>query len=151
MSTFSSYLICPSSPARVNAHVVRIVGVLVCTLAVLFLWTKWLVVPLLFVFDFWVRGYAQPGWSPLRGLARQISTDWLEISPVLIPEAPKRFAARIGLFLSVLALGFGLIGSLGVASTIVGILAFFSALEGFFGICVGCYVYTFLVRVFGIS
>jgi hypothetical protein len=88
--------------------------------------------------------YALRAWtsykSPMQRLGRILAR------AVGIPEkrsdaAPKRFACRIGFFFAV-----GIVALLPVApkmaAVTAGTLLFFNVLDGVFGFCVGCWMYT---------
>jgi len=71
-----------------------------------------------------------------------VKTCKLPIKPVYLP--PKRFAARIGLLFSITIF---ILKLLAIDTIIVSaVLTFFAALESFFSICAGCYVYSFLMQ-----
>ena len=68
-----------------------------------------------------------------------------------ISYPPKKFAAAIGLFVSAGGFLFGLIGFTIVFAVFASILLFFSFLEAAFGLCVGCRIFAFLVKLGWIS
>ena len=99
---------------------------------------QWLLIFL--AFDFFIRA---TGWfiSPFYFLAKKMTAFlYFEKKPVF--AAPKRFAAMLGFLMSVLVAFFyasptGIF--LGIALMLV------AALESVFNICIGCYIYNFLV------
>ncbi len=137
---------CPISMERVDERAARLVGFLVLFIVILqFLFPSivWLV---LLSADFAARAFYRPA-SPLARLSR-CAVERFGL-PHIVDAAPKIFAARIGLFLSVAALLCWLIGwetGWELLLVIMGICAFF---EAFFGYCVGCKFYTLWVRLKG--
>ncbi|MBD2756195.1 DUF4395 domain-containing protein [Spirosoma validum] len=140
-----SNLICPVDGVQINEVKVRLIAGFVLLTTLLFLLTGWLLLPILLLVDFSLRSFNLGKYSPFGNGA-----DWL-VKTVRLPykatdQAPKRFAARIGLCFSLLILGL----HLAHVSTLfpAAILAGFAALESLVGICAGCYVYTLYVRLF---
>lgn len=142
-------LICPADGVQINETKVRLVAGLVLLTGLTYLTTGraafgWLALPLLLTLDFSLRSFDLGKYSPFGTVA-----DWL-VKTLGLPykgtdQAPKRFAARIGL-------GFGLLIStlhlVGVPTIIpTTILTVFATLESVFGFCAGCYVYTFSTRL----
>lgn len=131
---------CPVDLVSVNENRVRLVALLVLLSGILFLWTGWLGIVVFLIVDFSLRSFNLGKFSPLFNLAG-IITNLLKLSNKPTDQAPKRFAARMGLaFTSVILicdiLQFHItVTSLGLA------LCFFAFLESFLGICIGCHVY----------
>jgi hypothetical protein len=75
-------------------------------------------------------------------------TGLLKLPVNLIDKAPKIFAARMGL---VMSLAFAILFALQLGSTaavIAGVLVFFAGLEFAFAFCAGCTIYSYLVLPF---
>lgn len=138
-------LICPTDGVLINETKVRLVAGLVLLTAIAYGLTNWLGLPLLLVVDFGLRSFDRGRYSPFGHLA-----DWLRKTLQLgyrpTAQAPKRFAARIGVAFGCLITVLHVTGSDTGLPT--GILALFAALESLAGFCAGCYVYTFYVRLF---
>ncbi|GAB3973590.1 DUF4395 domain-containing protein [Spirosoma terrae] len=137
-------LICPVDGKQINESKVRVVAGLVLVTALIYLITNWLFLPVLLLIDFALRSADAGKYSPLGNVADGI------LSVITLPnkptdQAPKRFAARIGLGFSVLIIGLHLLG----ISTVIPVatLAVFAALESLAGFCAGCYVYTYYIRL----
>jgi hypothetical protein len=96
--------------------------------------------------DFALRALINPCWSPLAAAGRAVVSR-LPPGGRRVPFAPKRFAAGIGLLLSLSASVLGFSGFAPAAWALVGILAFFAALEAALGFCAGCVAYNGLVRL----
>jgi hypothetical protein len=110
----------------------------------MYLITNWLFLPVLLLIDFALRSAEAGKYSPSGNVADGI------LSVITLPnkptdQAPKRFAARIGLGFSVLIIGLHLLG----ISTLIPVitLAVFATLESLAGFCAGCYVYTYYIRL----
>lgn len=105
----------------------------------------YIVVPLFWI-DFFIKSIFQPHWSPFGFIARFIVR---KQKPEYVGAIQKRFAWSIGLFLATIMLigpiGFGIRGMLPL--TICLVCIFFMWLESSFGICLGCNIYTFLIRI----
>ncbi len=132
-----------STTAITNESKIRLVAFFVFLSAIIYFVTNAVFIPLLLTIDFALRSFDLGKYSPFA-----IVSDWLvktlklPLKPVYLP--PKRFAARIGLLFSVAILVLHLLGISIIILTSV--LTFFAALESFFSICAGCYVYSFLQR-----
>lgn len=136
---------CPVDGVQINETKVRLVAGLVLITGLVYLATNWLALPLFLVIDFSLRSFDFGKYSPLGNLA-----EWL-VKAFRLPykgtdQAPKRFAARIGLAFVLLISAL----QLAAISTLIptGILVIFATLESVFGFCAGCYVYTFYIRLF---
>jgi uncharacterized membrane protein len=135
---------CPISNERVNERVARIVGLLVFLTAMLALWkpsSLWLA---LLSVDFAARSFYRP-WSLFANLARPLALRWG--APQIVDAAPKIFAARIGLGLTLAAWFFAWIGIGSLSEILLGIMAICAFLEAFFGYCVGCSFYSLWKRI----
>jgi hypothetical protein len=134
--------ICPVSDARADENVVRtiaIVTVLITTAAIL---TGSYLIFILLGADFAIRSFSSGTGSPLKILSGQISGVLGIRNKKLIDAAPKKFAAMLGMTFSLLAGLFLLINLPVAAITTASILIFCALLEGVFGFCLGCFVYT---------
>ena len=136
-------LVCPISPLRVNENVVRLVAALVILLVSLYIYTGSPYIILLLIVDFYIRAFTAFKFSPLSWTANQISA-LSGLREIRIDKAPKIFAARVGLLFTLAILLLFYIhppSSIVVAFVLIG----FAALEAVFNICVGCWVYSYLV------
>lgn len=127
----------------VNGQVVRLVAFTVVLLTIVLLLTQWEWLGIFLVVDFFIRAFTTL-LSPLAALARLI-LEKVGVAPKPIFAPPKKFAAGLGFVFSaatVVFLHFGLItGSFVVG----GILIFCAVLESVFNVCLGCYVYNWIV------
>ncbi len=86
--------------------------------------------------------------SPLGQLATRVIAPRLRVGPRLVAGPPKRFAQAIGLVFSSssVVLWFGL-GAQSAAWVVIGLLGVGAVLESAFGLCLGCKVFTLLMRI----
>ncbi len=136
--------LCPISMERVDERAARLVGLLVLLIVILQFTIPSILWLILLLADFSARAFYRPA-SPFARLSRCAVERFG--APRIVDAAPKIFAARIGLILSVAALLCLLIGwetGWQLLLTIMGICAFF---EAFFGYCVGCKFYTLWIKM----
>jgi len=135
-----------SFPNPVNEVAARVVagGVVVLSATILATHQWWLLLPL--AYGFVARVATGPTLSPLGQLATKVVAPRLT-RPRLVPGPPKRFAQGIGAAVTVLAsiLHFGF-GADGAALALVGMMVFFATLESVFAYCVGCRIFSLLMR-----
>ena len=131
-----------------NENKIRVIAFLVLVLISVYIFTQWIAIPDLLLLDFGLRGFHFTKYSPLgwvaEGLVKLLG---LGVKPIFL--APKRFAAKVGLVFSATIIALQLFGINTIA--VSSILAICAALESLAGLCVGCYVFSFLQRfkIFG--
>ncbi|HVE46200.1 MAG TPA: DUF4395 domain-containing protein [Acidimicrobiales bacterium] len=136
-----------SFPNPVNEVSARLVagGVVLMSLATLLFDQPLLLVPI--AYGFVARVLAGPRFSPLALLVTEVITPRLAIPERLVPGPPKRFAQGMGAAMSVtaavLALGFG---NHGAAYALLAALIAAATLEAVFAICLGCQIFSLLMR-----
>ena len=134
---------CPVDGVKVNENKVRTVAFFVLLIGIAYLLTSLWILPLFLVIDFALRAFDYGKFSPLARLS-DVVVKTLNFPVQLIDQAPKRFAAGVGL---VFAIAISTLHFLGINTLILtSVLVVFAALESLAGICAGCYVYTFLRR-----
>ncbi|QMW00607.1 DUF4395 domain-containing protein [Spirosoma foliorum] len=136
---------CPVDGVQINETKVRLVAGLVLITGLVYLASGWLVWPLLLVVDFGLRSFDLGKYSLFANLAEGL-VKTLRLPYKATDQAPKRFAARVGLAFGLLILGLQLAAISTLIPTMV--LVIFATLESVFGFCAGCYVYTFYIRLF---
>lgn len=138
-------------PVFIQENVVRSIATLVFLLALLalVLGSPW--VSLLLAIDFALRSLVTPKASYLAAVARRFIAPRLGKKRGEIPFRPKRFAAGIGLILSLAGFAFALSEIFIGFYVTMGILALFSSLEAFAGFCAGCEMFAILMRLHVIS
>jgi hypothetical protein len=97
--------------------------------------------------DFVLRAGFGPKASPLARLAGRVVRPRFTTPPRPTPGPPKRFAATVGAVFSVAIPVTYYLGGHTVAWVLVGVMIVFPVLEAFFGICVGCQVFSVLMRL----
>jgi uncharacterized protein DUF4395 len=136
-----------SFPNPVNEKAARVVAgvVLATVIATLLTGWYWLLIPL--AYGFWARVLTGPTLSPLGWTAQNV------IAPRLgrkkpVPGPPKRFAQGIGAVMSTGALVLALIvGDHTAADGVLVAILLAAGLESIFAYCVGCKVFSALMRV----
>jgi Domain of unknown function (DUF4395) len=133
-------------PSIVDDVTVRLIAGLVLLLAVLALGTGawWLYAVL--AGDFVLRAGWGPSASPLARVAKVVRPR-LPATPRWTAGPPKRFAAAIGAVLTVAATALWLAGTTTPVVVIGVVMVVFPALEAGLGVCVGCIVFGWLMRV----
>jgi hypothetical protein len=138
------YIICPVSDRKTDENVTRIAAVLTVIITVAALAANSYIILFLLAADFAVRSFTSGNGSLQKILSGQIA-GMLDIrNKKHTDAAPKKFAAFLGMTFSLIA-GLFLVVQLPVAAFITAsILVFCALLEGIFGYCLGCLVYTVL-------
>jgi Domain of unknown function (DUF4395) len=136
-----------SFPNPANEVTARVVagGVVVICVAIVSFGQPWLLIPL--CYGFWARVLTGPTMSPLAMLASRVVAPRLA-APRPVPGPPKRFAQAMGVAFSTTAviLWFGF----GQSTPALGVIAALTAAavaECVFGLCLGCKIFTLLMRV----
>ncbi len=134
-------------PLFISESVVRSVAfqVLLLTALAILLRSPW--IALFLALDFALRSIVTPKISPLALIARKLIVPRVRKKRAPMPFRPKRFAAAIGLTMSVAACIFGFTGIYPGFYIVLGILALFSSLEGFVGFCAGCKIFVILMKL----
>lgn len=137
-------LVCPISNEKVNEHLTRLNAFFTILLVAAGFIFNSALFPLVLLADFFIRAFANSKYSPVSyassGLARL-----LQLGKKPIDKAPKIFAARMGFVMTLVIAILFIFGFYTSSMVVAGILVFFATLEFAFGICVGCYIYTYFV------
>ncbi len=137
-------IICPVSNIKADEAVLRTSAVLTVLIAAAALILNSYLIFLLLAADFAVRSFFTGISSPLKIISNRIAGILNLTNKKFTDAAPKKFAALLGMTFSLLA-GLLLLFQLPVAAVITASLLIFCAfLEGVFGICLGCFIYTVL-------
>jgi hypothetical protein len=137
-----------SFPNPVNEITARLVAGGVVLLGVIaILWDQqWLL--FIIAYGFLARTLTGPTLSPLGQIATRIITPALNLPPKYCPGPPKRFAQAIGATLSVAAVALSsAFNSAQGAYLVLSVLVFFAFLESVFGFCLGCKIFSLLMRL----
>ena len=135
--------VCPISFKQVNEKAARINAILSALSVVLFLVTSYKFIIVFLAIDFFIRGFIDPLYSFYSAISKSI----LRLSnskPKLIDGSPKIFAAKLGFLLSLFILFFALFAFQTIAIILGIILISLALLEGVFGYCVGCKIYSII-------
>ncbi len=136
-----------SFPNPVNDAAARSVALGVVALCVLTFVSGWAWLLIALTYGFAARVAAGPTISPLGQFATRVSAPRLGRWERFVPGPPKRFAQTIGLAFSLAALITWLeVGWLSARWILVPLVAA-ASLEGFFGFCLGCAIFGWLIRV----
>ncbi len=137
-----------SFPHPINASVARSVaaGVVAMAVATIVFNQPW-IIPII-AYGFIARVAAGPRLSPLALLVTKVIVPRFKLPYDPVPGPPKRFAASIGVVFSLTALilefGFGYTTA---AYIVLGGLIFAASLEAVLGFCLGCQVFSILMRI----
>lgn len=133
-------------PNPVNETSARIVATGVVLMSVLFVVTgnPWILVPL--TYGFVARVLTGPLLSPLGRIATEVITPRMKRTHVLVPGPPKRFAQGIGAVFSITASVLWIIDLRTASSVVIAMLACAASLEAFVGFCLGCAIFSRLMR-----
>ena len=133
-------------PNPVNEKAARVVAGAVVLLSVAAIATGWRWPLIVLAVGFALRVAAGPRFSPLGLLATKVVAPRLG-APKLVPGPPKRFAQAMGLTFSLAAVLLAYVFDAETAAWVVtGLLAFAAFLESALAICLGCQVFSLLMR-----
>lgn len=135
-------------PNPVNEVSARLVagGVVLLTLVILLGGQTWAVG--LLAYGFVARVLTGPTLSPLGQLVTRVITPALPFEPKMVAGPPKRFAQGIGATLSVsAAIAYFAFGSTTVALVLVAMITVAATLESVFAFCLGCVMFSGLMKV----
>ena len=136
-----------SFPNPVNEKAARVVAgcVLVVAIVALVAGWHWLLLPL--AIGFWLRVLFGPRLSPFALFATRVAAPRLG-PPKEVPGPPKRFAQGMGAAMTtagaVLATGFE---AYAAADVLLAALILAAGLESIFALCLGCHVFSLLMRL----
>ena len=135
-----------SFPNPVNETAARTVATGVVALTVLALVLESPIVVAVLCAGFWARVLTGPTLSPLGQLATRVVAPRVTSTPRLVPGPPKRFAQGMGAAFSTAALICSLTVGWTATAVLLGLLLVAASLEAFLGLCLGCVVFSWLVR-----
>lgn len=137
---------CPVSGQLVDEGAVRLTAFCVLLVMLAFTITVWWPLAAFLAADFLVRALGKGKYSPLYICSRTLLR-WSKSPPTMIDAAPKRFAAGIGLALSLLAMLLCLGGFATAARVVAAVIMACAALEAFARLCLGCKVYSLIANI----
>jgi Domain of unknown function (DUF4395) len=135
-----------SFPNPVNEVAARTVaaGVLIMALVTLLADLPGLLVVI--TYGFWARVATGPTMSPLGQLATRVAAPRLAGHAHLVPGPPKRFAQGIGAVVTTAATLCWFTGHWRISQILLVLMIFFAFLESVLAVCVGCHIFSFLMR-----
>ncbi len=128
---------------QLNENIVRIVALLVVIVTLVALAYNWIFLAVILIVDFALRSFTRVT-SPLAYIAKTASR-YLKLKPKPIFAPPKKFAAALGFIFSILIALFLYLNLLMPAYITGLILILCATLESAFNICLGCYVYNWII------
>ncbi len=133
-------------PNPVNETSARIVATGAVLMSVLFVATgnPWVLVPL--TYGFIARVLTGPFLSPLGRISTQVITPRIKRDHVLVAGPPKRFAQGIGAAFSVAGSVLWILDLHTASRVVIAMLAGAASLEAFVGFCLGCAIFSRLMR-----
>ncbi|NEU69198.1 DUF4395 domain-containing protein [Spirosoma agri] len=143
LNQFQTELDCPVDGVKINENKVRTIAFFVLLTGIAYIVTSYWLLPLFLTVDFALRAFDYGKFSPLAQLSDAV-VKGLNFPVRPIDQAPKRFAAGVGMVFTTAML---ILHAIGINTLILtSVLLIFAALELLAGICAGCYVYTILKR-----
>lgn len=135
-----------SFPNPVNDAAARTVGfgVVVMSLAAIWLNQPWILIPL--TYGFLARVAAGPKISPLGWFAVTVAAPRLKALEKFVPGPPKRFAQGIGATFTVTASIVTLAAGFSAGRWVLVPLIAAASLEAFLGYCLGCAIFARLMK-----
>ncbi|MFZ9651666.1 MAG: DUF4395 domain-containing protein [Ilumatobacteraceae bacterium] len=134
-------------PNPANETSARLVAAGVVLISTAFLLTNSTLILLALTYGFAARVAAGPAFSPLALLVTRIITPKLNFDHKFVPGPPKRFAQTIGLTFAATALTLSLLDYSLAANLVIAALIFAATLESVFAICLGCIMFSFLMKL----
>jgi hypothetical protein len=136
---------CPVDLIPVNENKVRLIALQVCVSSSIYMLTGFWPILILLLVDFTTRSFDLQKLS-LLGKNATLLIRVFSIGNKPVDQAPKRFAARVGLTLVTLTLLLNFTYP-DTARILAATLVIFSFLESGFGFCAGCLVYAYWTRI----
>jgi hypothetical protein len=137
---------CPIGPDTIDNNAARLTAFFISLLALAAAFDIYapLLIGTLFL-DFLLRSFFKFEHSPF-GAFSGLILNLLKIKPRGINGAQKKFAAGLGLFMSVMAGVFTAFGLEAMATAVLTILFVFASLEAYVNFCMGCFIYSLLKK-----
>ena len=134
-------------PNPANETSARLVAAGVVLISTAFLLTNSTLILVALTYGFAARVAAGPAFSPLALFVTRVVTPKLNFNHKLVPGPPKRFAQTIGLTFAATALILALLDYSSAANLVIAALIIASTLESVFAICLGCIMFSFLMKL----
>lgn len=137
---------CPVSGERINGNAARAAAFFTIAITLTGFFSGNYFIALLLAVDFALRAFRLNEYSLIRLLA-VTTVNVLQVKTHPVDAAPKRFAAGLGMIFCLAIAIFQMTGLSLPASFTVWMLTGCALLEGALGFCLGCVVYTFLLKI----
>ena len=134
-------------PNPANETSARLVAAGVVIISATFLLTNSTLLLLALTYGFAARVAAGPAFSPLALFVTRVVTPKLNFNHKFVPGPPKRFAQTIGLTFAASALVLTLLDYSFAANLVIAALIFAATLESVFAICLGCIMFSSLMKL----
>ena len=134
-------------PNPANETSARLVAAGVVIISATFLLTNSTLLLLALTYGFAARVAAGPAFSPLALFVTRVVTPKLNFNHKFVPGPPKRFAQTIGLTFAASALVLTLLDYSFAAKLVIAALIFAATLESVFAICLGCIMFSSLMKL----
>ena len=134
-------------PNPANETSARLVAAGVVLISTAFLLTNSTLILAALTYGFAARVAAGPAFSPLALFVTRVVTPKLNFNHKLVPGPPKRFAQTIGLTFAATALILTLLDYSYAANLVITALIIAATLESVFAICLGCIMFSFLMKL----
>lgn len=132
-----------TSQLTLNETIVRLTGAFASVITIAAIISQWYIFPLYLSIDFFFRAFT--GIKPPLALLSQSVAKELQLKEKQIYAPPKKFAAAVGFVFSVSITILLLFQFINTALVVAAVLLFCAVLESIFAICIGCYVYDWVV------
>ncbi len=136
---------CPVSSERVNENTVRVAALLGALVTILGIYFNSYILIGILAIDFELRAFSDGKKSLIKSAAKQL-IGLVGVKEKLVDAAPKKFAAGMGLVFTLVIASLQVLHYYPAAAIVGGVLIVCALLEGLFGICLGCIVYSILVK-----
>ena len=134
-------------PNPANETSARLVAAGVVVISAIFLLTNSTLLLLALTYGFAARVTTGPTFSPLALFVTRVVTPKLNLNHKFVPGPPKRFAQTIGLTFAASALVLTLLDYSFAAKLVIAALIFAATLEAVFAICLGCIMFSSLMKL----
>ena len=134
-------------PNPANETSARLVAAGVVLISTAFLLTNSTLILAALTYGFAARVAAGPAFSPLALFVTRVVTPKLNFNHKFVPGPPKRFAQTIGLTFAATALILTLLDYSYAANLVITALIIAATLESVFAICLGCIMFSFLMKL----
>ncbi len=134
-------------PNPANETSARLVAAGVVLISAFFMLTNSTLNLVALTYGFAARVAAGPAFSPLALFVTRVVTPKLNFNHKFVPGPPKRFAQTIGLTFAATALALTLLGFSTAAQLVITALIIAATLESVFAICLGCIMFSFLMKL----